>query len=438
MSVPVSLHPCDRGLDITPNLGASDALIFIVQGRAQVGIAKRMWEEEQSRGYSSVQDTYVCQRCVRDEGLRRFVAMHREPGVCSYCDRTVRVCPMDDVVGHVVQSLRLEWGDPSNEGLPYETREGGWQGDVHNIYELLWEVGLDCPDEVQDTIAEAILDTGWCKREPYSLSFDQTLLYGWRSFSQFIIHAARFVFYKAHNDSYDRDQHDEMNPVDILEALGTVVQKLKLTTVVPAGTKIYRVRIVSWKEMLRSAKDLGSPPADRATIPNRMSPVGIPMFYGAFDQDTAIQETYDPSRKGKLKAAAGEFSAARKLRVIDLSQTSFVPSLFDPKLQRLRPYYKFICDFISDFVKPIERSDRAHAEYVPTQVVTEYFRHVFRMDDGIPVDGIIYPSSKSGRKAIVVFADSDACVDAGEGESRGALLELTKAFDVSLKDYSKS
>lgn len=400
-----------------------------------MGIAKRMWEEEQSRGYSRVEDTYVCQRCIRDEGLKRFVAMHREPGVCSYCDRTVRVCAMDDVIGHVVQSLHLEWGDPVNEGLAYEKE---WQGDVQNTYELLWNVGLDCPEDVQDTIAEAIHDTGWCKREPYSLSFDQTLLYGWRSFSHFIIHTARFVFYKAHNDSYDRDQHDEMNPVDILEALGTVVQELKLITVVSAGTKIYRVRIVGRKEKLRSAKELGSPPAQFAVMPNRMSPVGIPMFYGAFDQDTAIRETYDPSSKGKLKAAVGEFAAARKLRVIDLSQTFFVPSLFDPKLQRLRPHYKFICDFISDFVKPIERSERAHADYVPTQVVTEYFRHVFQMDDGIPVDGIIYPSSKSGRRAIVVFADSDACVDAGAGESRGALLELTNAFDVSLKGYAKS
>lgn len=402
-----------------------------------MGIAKRMWEEEQSRGYSSVRGAYVCQRCIQEEGLRRFVAMRRKPGVCSYCGRTVKVCAMDDVIAHVVASLSLEWGEPANEGLMYISREGGYQGELFGTEEILINEGVDCPEDILNVITGAIHVTDWCERDPYALPFDRTLVYGWRSFSQFIIHTARFVFYKAHNASYDRDQHDEMNPVDILEALGTVVQKLKLTTVVPVGTKIYRVRIVSRKEMLRSAKELGSPPADRATMPNRMSPVGIPMFYGAFDQDTAIQETYDPSSKGRVKAAAGEFLAARQLRVVDLSETSFVPILFDPKLQLLRPYYKFICDFISDFIKPIERSQRAHAEYVPTQVVTEYFRHVFRMEDGSPVDGIIYPSSKSGRKAIVVFADSDACVDAGAAGNPGALLKLNRAFDISLKKYAK-
>ena len=39
-------------------------------------------------------------------------------------------------------------------------------------------------------------------------------------------------------------------------------------------------------------------------------------------------------------------------------------------------------NFIDDFTKPIERSDRAHAEYVPTQVVTGYFRHVYRTGGG--------------------------------------------------------
>ena len=74
---------------------------------------------------------------------------------------------------------------------------------------------------------------------------------------------------------------------------------------------------------------------------------------------------------------------------MDRLQSFFIPSLLDPKLQKLRPYYRFMRDFITDFTKPIERSDRAHAEYVPTQVVTEYFRHVYRTEEGAQIDGII-------------------------------------------------
>ncbi len=79
--------------------------------------------------------------------------------------------------------------------------------------------------------------------KPYAMTADQTLGYGWKSFCLFIIHTARFVFYKAKKPSYDQDQHDEMNPVDILEALGSIVKRLGLVDTLPLGEKIFRVRI---------------------------------------------------------------------------------------------------------------------------------------------------------------------------------------------------
>lgn len=401
-----------------------------------MGRVQRMWEEEMARGYSSVEDTYVCERCIQDAGLKKFVRRHRSPGTCSYCDRSVKVSAMDNVIEHVVNSLCLEWGDPADEGLPYETREGGWQGNVYNIYELFYDVGPDCPEEILDTIAGSIHDTGWCEKDPYSLPLHKILVYGWQSFSKFITHTARFVFFRAVNPAYDSDQHDEMNPVDILETLGQVVGSLGLIDTVPGGKKIYRVRIVDQDELITQAKDLGPPPAERANMPNRMSPVGIPMFYGAFDLNTAIREIYEPDNAKGKKVASGEFTALRDLRVVDLSKSLPVPSLFDPTLQKLRNYYRFMNNFIDDFTKPIERSDRAHAEYVPTQVVTEYFRHVYRTGDGAQIDGIIYPSSKTGQKAIVIFADSTACIDAEETQGSGAFLRLDRAVDVSLDAYA--
>ncbi|MDC6379922.1 RES family NAD+ phosphorylase [Pseudomonas graminis] len=174
-----------------------------------------------------------------------------------------------------------------------------------------------------------------------------------------------------------------MNPVDILEALGSFVGKLRLVDTLSVGEKIFRVRIVD-QGQLSTSSDLGAPPHEFATMPNRMSPVGIPMFYGAFDVDTAIRETYDPGNGSGKKAVCGEFSAARILTVIDLTESFIVPSLFDSVEQRLRPYYRFMRDFIKDFMRPIELSEKAHADYVPTQVVTEYSRHIYRTSDGIP------------------------------------------------------
>lgn len=68
--------------------------------------------------------------------------------------------------------------------------------------------------------------------------------------------------------------------------------------------------------------------------------------------------------------------------------------------------------------------------------LTEYFRHVYRTDDGAQIDGIIYPSSKTWQYAIVIFADSAACIDAQETQGSGALLRLDRAFDVSFEAYA--
>lgn len=400
-----------------------------------MGGIKRLMEEEMDRGYSLVHDTYVCACCVQDEGLQRVVRSKSSKGVCSYCTKSRRVADMNHVIEHVYKSILLEWGDAASEGLAYETREGGWQGSVYGTWELMYNYGPDCPEEVLDTIAGSIHDVPWCEVDPYSLPVDRTLVYGWQNFSRFIIHTARFVFYRAVNTSHVDGQYDEMNPVDILESIGSVAKKLRLISTVPAGQSIFRVRIVEPEVNLCRAHELGPPPAEHANMPNRMSPVGIPMFYGAFDLATAVRETYDFSDKSAKKAAAGAFSAVRNLRVVDLSESFFVPSLFDPELQSLRAYYRFMSEFIEDFTKPIERSDRAHADYVPTQVVTEYFRHVYRTDDGYQIDGIIYPSSKTGDRAIVIFADASGCIDAGNPPNARTLLQLDNAFDVDLSGF---
>jgi RES domain len=55
---------------------------------------------------------------------------------------------------------------------------------------------------------------------------------------------------------------------------------------------------------------------------------------------------------------------------------------------------------------PITRDSHTHIEYVPTQVVTEYFRFTFAEEQGLPIDGIVYPSSRmKGKNACVLFMD---------------------------------
>lgn len=374
-----------------------------------------MWEEALEKGFSVDESIIVCTNCFEDYAIKNFILNNDTGSSCTYCSISGDgSCSLELVLDHIMGCVRIEWGHPANEGLPYESREGGWQlGSVYDSQEMLESVGLEINNDVlYEMIMLSVNDDEWCERNPYSLSKDKILFYGWRDFSKFVTTEARYMFYDATPSTYDEHQHDEMNPVQILAALSKIVHDLDLIRSIEKTTAIHRVRIVDSNIVLSSVIDLGAPPLECATISNRMSPAGISMFYGAFDRQTAIEETYDSSMSSGKKAIVGTFYPVRDLFVLDLSRPFFVPSIFDKDAHVVRPLIKFFIEFMQNFTKPISRDDRSHVEYVPTQVVTEYFRHVFRSDVGIKLDGIMYPSSKlNGKSSVVLFAKSSQCVE---------------------------
>lgn len=103
-----------------------------------------------------------------------------------------------------------------------------------------------------------------------------------------------------------------------------------------------------------------------------------------------------------------EFILKKELNIVDLSTLPNMPSPFDQR--RIKDHYRisFIKDFVKDLMAPIDRDGRVHIDYVPTQVITEYFRFPFsdKLRGSIRIDGIIYPSSKNGKKACVLFFDN--------------------------------
>ena len=161
---------------------------------------------------------------------------------------------------------------------------------------------------------------------------------------------------------------------------------------------------------------LGPPPRDKAKYPNRMSPSGIPMFYGAADKKTAIAETYDWSANERKDLVLAQFATAREMSVLDLRRVLEMPSIFDERHRHLRPGIQFLTRFIADFVRPIVKDGREHIEYVPTQIVTEYFRHVYPAGEGGPVQGVLYNSAQDADgECCVLFFETDACCSTHEG-----------------------
>ena len=375
-----------------------------------------MWEGDHGRDFSLEKETVVCVNCFGDYAIKKFIKENDTKLPCSYCEvRGEYSCHLETVLHHMVSGINTEWGDPSNEGAYYESREGGFGVPLYNIIDILdFKISNDT---LLNEICSAFADIQYCKKSPYSLAEHEILNYGWENFSKLIKNETRYIFLDTKSQPYYEHHSEEIHPVEILDELARIAKASKLIQSIGKGTPIYRTRIVDLNTNLTTASDLGSPP-EHLTISNRMSPAGISMFYGAFSSKISILETCNPPLPKNKKAIVAIFYPTRDLAVLDLSKSPSIPSIFDSERREERTDKRFLAEFINDFTKPIEKNDKSHVEYVPTQVVTEYFRHIFQTDNGAKLDGIMYESSKSlenlstfENSAIVLFANNEQCVD---------------------------
>jgi len=403
-----------------------------------MGRAKEEWTRQCELGYSSVGEKFVCPECFEDYAIRAFIEAHASSEVCSYCgknDDQPIAAHMDDVLPFLAEGINFEWNMPEAE-LPYETREGGWQGQVYDGQELIETIDIRTnSDDLFEDICDSFDEQLWCQRDYFGTRDEDALRYGWKGFCEQIKHQSRYVFFRI-DDAPDECDHETIPASKMLDVLAGVIEKRGLVSVIPSGRSIYRTRIHDQAESPSSASELGSPQVDKCSFSNRMSPAGIPMFYGASDPKTAILETYEDTIEEK-QATCGEFKTSRELRVLDLTDLPGIPSLFDEDKRHLRPATIFLQGFVDDVSKPIHKDGKEHIEYVPTQALAEYFRHLYRDEEDNALDGIMFRSSRNPDGAnYVLFAENEHFCDKG-GESPSKfmavepwlVLESIEAFD---------
>jgi hypothetical protein len=104
-----------------------------------------------------------------------------------------------------------------------------------------------------------------------------------------------------------------------------------------------------------------------------------------------------------------------------------VPSIFDAERRHLQPVIRFLREFselVSEPVTTPARSEQEVVAYVPTQIVSEYFRTIFAREYP-PVLGLIYQSARRDHGvSCVLFVSRDGCVDAGAPLSGGEVALL--------------
>jgi hypothetical protein len=395
---------------------------------------------------------YVCAECFGNQGLKDFCSAHAEVLECDFCgaaDEEPIAAPIEEVIGHIESCIYRYFDDSANAGLPYETREGGWQGKTYDTYDVLEDLGLDLPQDdgdLFDGIANGIENTLWSDADPYALSPAEQLSLSWKQFCEVIKHKRRYFFLREEKTSEDEYYpHDELfSPAKTLEMIFAFAEETEAFITIPAGSKFFRARYQAAGEAWTTAAKLGPPPVELAFQTNRMSPPGVVMTYVAEDRETALAETAN----GPGNFAVGEFANDRDVLILDLTRFPKPPCVFAELSDTMefdpRPRLNFLRNVSSDISRPIARDDRVHVEYVPTQVVTEYVRAAVRIG-GRGVDGIRYTSSRRrATTAMVLFADQANLVleeterpEFYRSDDRWLHLQTSDSVVVSTQDIEK-
>ena len=350
----------------------------------------------------------VCGGCVEDDALRTILRENEDADLrCDFCS-SVPAAHLDTLLEAFVNGLRNEY-ENALDGVWWDGREGGFQWhpqwDTWDLVEDFYWVFSS--QELLDAVRAAVHDITWVERDFITRRRDDVLIEAWDRFCEAVKHKTRFVVWLLRPDDDDLAP-GEIPPAKILDYVAPLIERLNLVQDLPASQRIWRARTHCECPIEPTASALGTVPRESALQANRMSPAGIPMFYGATDSDTAIEEVIFSSKDTNVTWYQFELTA--DLRVVDLTRLPAEPSMFDPELGSMRRQIKFLNMFVeqlSDRVQP----DHDQIDYVPTQIVTEYLLHVH--GGGERVRGLVYQSSLAQGACVALDIRNDHCIDSG-------------------------
>ena len=370
-----------------------------------MGYSKNMAMECESRGYNTNQ-SLVCRYCIGNEHLSHFVLTNGERHKCSFCGRVANCLTIETLCGEIMEAINMEYED-ANNCMGFD--EGEYVGaDTWYTYDLLNELNDDMQLErnVIDAVYSNLHDKTWCERDPYGLREHEEHHYLWEAFCDMVKYKMRYVFFRMPESS---NWNKEEAPHKILDHIGKTVFELGLFKTIKKGTSFYRGRTHIGPDYFSKPDDLSSPPNINASA-NRMSAVGISVFYSADNTATVLDEIVNDSQH---YASVAEFRCLRELIILDLTTIRDIefPSLFDKKNGQYREQIAFLYELEKDLTRSIKtESCISEIEYVPTQVFAEYFRFLHQFE-GKPVDGIAYRSTENNNGiCYVLFFDQKQCL----------------------------
>lgn len=377
-----------------------------------MGIMKRIYMEAEERGNMPPDkgECYICEHHYDDPNLNQIIHNTAIDGRCSFCGRKTKVCDMHDFLSTVMFRIVMQYEDfedavlysasgfydSPDEMIPGFRNINGYVVPdeaeyFDSIDELMEAVDLFSGDKaVDDYVKQQFGTQQWISRDLFDIDGATELYNGWQRFANIVQNQCRFTFLAQPHYLTIENGHDKYN---LLDKIGKYICDCNIIIELPKSEILYRARRVREIAKSYSFEDLTSPPSIFARA-NRMSPVGISMFYATPDRETAIEECSGSD----ANVVIGKFRTKKSLRIVDLTNL--------PKLSFWMENYDanhFLHLFHSELVKSVAPDDTNAISYVPSQVFTEYLRYMFKDEKGNHIDGMVYKSSKTHKHNIVLF-----------------------------------
>ncbi|WP_419922583.1 HEPN-associated N-terminal domain-containing protein [Candidatus Poriferisodalis sp.] len=365
-------------------------------------------------------DKLICGGCVGEPALKSVVEHFAELAcTCFFCDQSP-AAPLDALLNAFFDGLQNEFEVVSYQGDFYRGHEDRHQkAHTSTTWQLikkhpdafggeLFRPGgtgpVTQPNPVLTEVYKSILEYLWVKRGGTGPRRDEALITSWNDFSHIVKFDTRFVLWRIAGD--DHDDAGKIPPSQILDQVQDLIVKYDLIEEISAGTFFWRARTHNQPTVVDEASQLGTTPVDKALTGNRMSPAGIPKFYGADDVETAVREAAHHSEH--KYASYGRFELTSDVLIVDFTRVPKVPSMFDPLRGAQHRELSFLHEFTDEMSQPVESAYKEF-RYVPTQVVSEYLLRVRHESD--PIIGLKFKSSLTGKPCVALDIPNQRCVD---------------------------
>ena len=350
---------------------------------------------------------YVCHACIGDKFLAKQVEKEGTREECTYCRATKTALTLEDLSDRIHRVLEEHFELTLRDDLTEQFRQAS--DDAETVIEKVAGIEQGIAADVRENLFNRLAQTAK-RRGRRGKLLHRWMLYvetevnpsghrlAWWDFKEEIRSRARFfgTTTAATLGSIFKD----------LSSLGTVRGKPVVREIKPGDrdSSFWRARTAHSESELQSileslSSQLGPPPSDKATA-GRMNAEGIPVFYGALEEETCVSEVRAPVGSFVVLVKFDLLSPISVLDLEALSNPDSEFSHFDPDYIEKRSRERFLKEFIGEMSRPVMPHEEAR-EFIATQIVSEYLANRVYP----PLHGIIFSSAQTGNggRNIVLF-----------------------------------